>query len=253
MNKNNFSLKDLYSKINYQFNKKKCFLIFLLLFIGVLLPTLSGTESFNFWYKLFNILNNPVYNMLLFVSIGINIIYLAGDMTTNYTIISRYDNLNDIIKSFLKDVVIFTVYLIFVSFVMAIAGAILLSFGDIKMINHPIYNIPIIVYIIFFLLRSIIIASIINSIIFIAYITLRKLLATLIVIINSSFFMVNSASSTTINHFYNMHLIYHNYYTFIKYNSFLLEVIISVLEIIFLVIIASVLYKGVINKKRDLI
>ena len=174
-----FNFKEIFSKINYQFNNKKCLLIFLLLFIGVLLPTLSGSESYNFWSKLYNILNNPVYNMLLFISIGINMIYLIGEMMNNYMIILRCENLNKIIKKFINDVVIFTIYLIFVSFIMAIAGSIIFSFGDMKMINHPIYNIPMIVYIMFFLLRSIMIASIVNSIIFIIYIAFNKIIITI--------------------------------------------------------------------------
>ena len=105
-----FNFKEIFSKINYQFNNKKCLLIFLLLFIGVLLPTLSGSESYNFWSKLYNILNNPVYNMLLFISIGINMIYLIGEMMNNYMIILRCENLNKIIKNFINDVVIFTIY-----------------------------------------------------------------------------------------------------------------------------------------------
>lgn len=248
-----FNFKEIFSKINYQFNNKKCLLIFLLLFIGVLLPTLSGSESYNFWSKLYNILNNPVYNMLFFISIGINMIYLIGEMMNNYMIILRCENLNKIIKKFINDVVIFTIYLIFVSFIMAIAGSIIFSFGDMKMINHPIYNIPMIVYIMFFLLRSIMIASIVNSIIFIIYIAFNKIIITIIILINSSYFLLNAIDSIAIEHFYNMHLLFHNYYTSINYSSFFLEIIISVLEILFLIIIEKVLFKIVTNKKRDFI
>ena len=97
------------------------------------------------------------------------------------------------------------------------------------------------------------IASIVNSIIFIIYIAFNKIIITIIILINSSYFLLNAIDSIAIEHFYNMHLLFHNYYTSINYSSFFLEIIISVLEILFLIIIEKVLFKIVTNKKRDFI
>lgn len=249
----NIGIKEVLLKINYQFNKKKYLLIFLLLLLGVLLPTLSGTKSYNFWNRLYNILNNPVYNMMLFISVGINLIYLAGDMKSNYMIISRYGDLKLINKKFIEDIIIFTVYLIFISFILAIASSVLFSFGDIKMINHPLYDIPMVIYILFFFLRSIILASIVNSIIFLVYTLFNKIITIIIVLINSSYFMINNVSSSSIAHFYNMHLLFHNYYTYVNYNSFFLEIIISIMEIIIMFIINNIIFNIAVRKKSDLL
>lgn len=254
MKKNNlFEIKKSFLKIDFHFSKKKNLLIFLLLFIGVLIPTLSGSESFNFWHKLYNILNNPIYNMLLFVSIGINSIYMISDCMKNYIIISRYQNIKKITKQFLKHIAMFTTYLIIISFIIAISGAVIFSFGDLKMINHPIYDFPIVIYIGFFLIRSIAIACIINSIIYLLFLKFGDIITTVIVLINSSLFLFSPGGLTNIDHFYKMNLLYYNYYSIVNYNSFLLEIIVSFIEIIILIATIQLFLKILNNKKRDFI
>ncbi len=245
--------KEIFSKINFQFSKKNSILIFLLLFIGVLLPTLSGSSSFNFWNKLYNILNNPIYNMLLFISIGVNVIYFISDMINNHMIVSRYNNYKKVIKIFLRYIAIFTIYLMLVSFIMAIAGAIIFSFGDFKMINHSVYDIPIIIYILFFLIRSIIIACIINSIIYLLSLLLNKFIMTIIILLNGSIFFLISYDMSFIEHFYDMHLLYHYYYNSINYGSIFLELIVSIIQILLLIIISKIIFGLVTRKKRDLL
>lgn len=250
---NKLNIKETFIKINHQFNKKKYLLIFLLLLIGVLISSLSASHSHNLWYKFYNTLNNPLYNMLLFFTTNLNIMYLYGDIMSNYNIISRYNNFNMVIKMFNKDIIIYTVYIIFISSILAFAGAIIFSFGDIKMINHPIYNFPIIFYIIFFLLRSMIITSIISIIIFLLYIIINRLLITIITVINSSLFFLNFLNFDIVRHFYNMPLLYHAYFTPIKYDSFFLEIIVSILEVFILLIVSNFIFNIVTKKKRDFI
>lgn len=116
--KNNFSFDNAISKLAIHYNNKQNILIFLLLFLGALLPTLSDSDSFNFWYKLLNILRDPTFNMLLFAAIGINIVYITKDLMTSYDFIIRYQNMNDILKVFKKDLIISTIYLIIVMLIM---------------------------------------------------------------------------------------------------------------------------------------
>lgn len=250
---NYLKIKQLFSKIDFHFSKKKNLLIFLLLFIGVILPTLSGSESFNFWNKLYNILNNPVYNMLLFISIGINSIYMASEYMKNYNILSRYQNIKIATKQCIKDIIIFTSYLIIISFIIAVAGAVIFSFGDLKMINHQIYNFPIIFYILFFLFRSIIMASIINSIIYLLFLKFDNVITIIIILVNSSLFFLLPGDLSIIDHFYEMHFLYYNYYNIVNYSSFLLEIVVSMIEIIILISINKLLFELLTNKKRDFI
>lgn len=252
-NRNILNLKNFSAKFNYYFSKKKSILIFLLLLMGVLVPTLSGSESYNFWYKLFNILNNPVYNMLLFISIGINAIYMANEFMSSYFVISRYQNIKNTIKEFEKDIIVFTIFLLAISFIIAIAGAIIFSFGDFRMINHPYYDFPIIYYILFFLIRSFVIATLVNSILYLFMFKFNKIVSTFIILINGTLFFSLPDNNFLISHFYNMNFLYHYYYNFIKYSSFFLEIIISIIEIIILIGLNKFVFWYVSKEKRDLI
>lgn len=250
--KNNFSFDNAISKLAIHYNNKQNILIFLLLFLGALLPTLSDSDSFNFWYKLLNILRDPTFNMLLFAAIGINIVYITKDLMTSYDFIIRYQNMNDILKVFKKDLIISTIYLIIVMLIMSVASNILFSFGNFKMIMYSDYNIPIIFYIIFYVIRAIFIVNIISMITFFIMLISNRTIVILITLLSGTLFYLLPMPSL-IEHFYNMKILYHYYFTSLVYNSFLLEVIISIIEIMMLTIIEKILYRYVLKKKRDLL
>lgn len=242
-----------FSKLNYFFNKKSNLFVFLLIFLGAVLSTLSGSLSYNFWYKLFDILNNPIFNMLFFISIGLNVIYMMSEFSKSYLIVSRYKNFPQMIKKIAKDISIYTLYLYIISLIIAISGAIIFSFGNFNMINHPFYDIPIIFYIIFYIIRNAIIICIINLIIYLLLILFKKIFATFIIMLNSVFFFILFTDSSNILHFYNIKIIYHYYFTSIRYSSFLLEIVCSFFEIFVLAFIYKIFYKYIVSKKRDLI
>ncbi len=250
MKKNNrISLN--FVKFNYYFSKKNTLLIFLLILVGCLIPTLSGSESFNFWYKLLNILRNPIFNMLFFIAVGLNVIYLISDFSKSYEIISRYQNVRKNIDKNKKDIFIYTIYISFISLLIAISGAIIFSFGDFAMLKY--YNLPIIYYIIFYFIRNSIIAGIINVIIYYLFMILKKISITILILLNSLLFTLLPISSSVIKHFYNMKLLYHYYFLETYYETFFLEIICSLLEILILVFFSKIIYSFIIKKRRDLI
>lgn len=253
MNKNSYKEKLLFNfaKINYLLEKKSNLLVFLLILIGVLIPTLSGSMTTNFWYRLFSILNSPFYNFMLFIATGLNVIHISGELSKSYNIVNRYANYKILIKKFIHDIVVTTIILSIVGFILSISGAVIFSFGNISMIEHNIYGIPIIIYIVFYIIRGCIFACIVNSIIYLLSLLINKIGAIIIVLLLNSPFMIIS-KIFIIEHFYNMPLLYHYYYLSIEYSTFLLEIICSVLELFLLIIIRSLIHHFVTLKKRDL-
>ena len=217
------------------------------------MPTLSGSPSSNFWYKLFSIITSPFFNMMFFLSIGANVIYVSSELSKSYNIISRYSNYDKLIKSFIHDIIITTVILCVVSIILAIAGAIVFSYGDFSMFVHPYYDIPIAIYIPLFLLRSWILACLINVIIYFLFIIFKKMASTFIILILSSFFLIMPSCMTEISHFYNMKLMYHYYFSMVHYSSLFLEMTCSFIQFIILFAIYKLLYRFVALKKRDLL
>ncbi len=245
--------KNLYLKINNHLNQKNILLIYLLILLGVLIPTLSGNVNHNFWYRLFNIQNSSFFNMMLFFAIGLNTIYYISECLKSYDFIIRYQNFKQMINIFIKDIIIFTIYFSFIALILSISGAILFSFGNFQIINHSFYNFSIIYYIIFFFIRSLIISSLINVLLFLLFIKFNKFTNLLIIIINSSLFMFISIGKLKVPHFYNMPILLHYYYIPTLYTDFLLELICSILEVILLIGIIKVIYSIFSCKKKDLL
>ena len=106
MKKNKYILK-----INQQFNQRKSMLYFLLILLGTIFPSISGSNYFNFWYRLYHILSSPTFNAFLYLAISLNFIYYIGDTFKNYQLINRYASYLEVVKYFLEDMIIFTIYL----------------------------------------------------------------------------------------------------------------------------------------------
>ena len=252
MKKKMTKLKSEFTEITYFFNKKQSLLIYLILILGVIVPAFSGISNYNLWYRIHFILTNPFYNCLFFLAIAINMIYLLSDFTKRYEILCRYHNYSQIIKLFIKKICNFTIYLTLISLILVFAGSILFCMGEIDLIKHPVYNIYLIVYILFYIIRSIVFNCCVCSIIYLITIILKKYLSIILIIINTALYLLLSNSIEEINHFYNLHIMYHYYYFDIYYNNFVLEVICSLLEFFILYFVYKIIFIKVIQRKREL-
>ena len=147
------------------------------------------------------------------------------------------------------------VFLVVVSFVVvpAVAGSILFSFGDFSLINYSNYDISIILYLLFFVIRSIALSCIIAVILFIVINVFRKDISIVVFVILNSAFLIVPSSQEIINHFYDCCFLYHYYFLDIRYASFFLEFLCSVLFVLIMLIICNVFYKVLCKKKRELV
>lgn len=238
--------------INNIYKKKKYFLIYLILFIGVLIPTFSNYSTYNFWYRLYSIITNPYVNTCFFISTGLNIIYIIKETSKNYYILNRTPSYKKMIINNTKLISISTTYLFLITIILSIAGALLFSFANISSINRPLYNINIIYYIILYIIRYILFSNIINNIIFFLLALTNQYISLLIVLLNSSIFLFLT-NKTNITHFYNLPLIPHYYFNQTPYQTFLLEIICSLEELLILLLVAAIIYKIITKKKRDII
>lgn len=234
------------------FRQKRNLLVYLLLFLGVLLPALSGSDNYNFWYRIYYILISPFYNAMFYLAIGISTIYMIGEFSKSYTIASRCSDYRAFIKNNMKSIIVQIMYLFVVSFILVIAGAIFFSFNNFGMINHPDYALPIIYYILVYLIRSFLFCSLVTLILYLLFLVVKKVGATVLVLINSSCFYLLLFDVPLVKHFYNMPLLYQYYYGAFHCSTFGLEIICSTLEFIILYIIYKIISRIVLIKKRDL-
>ena len=105
-------------------------------------------------------------------------------------------------------------------------------------------------YLAFIMLRMSIIFLIVNVMLgFILTFSNKKIYYFAILLNSIMFFLVGVSAEVT--HFYNAPLMYYNYLLGIPFNSFILEVVSSVLQVNLLLLIAIGCYKFTLRKKRD--
>ena len=216
-------------RLNSFFSKKNNILIYLIIFIGVLIPSLSPSFDTNIWNRLLSILNNPFFNCMYFFAIGLNVMYMVKENSKSFNFIIRFNNYHNLIKSFIKDIIIYTIFLYFISFILSFAGSILFSLDNFSMVDYFDYSFPVIIYIIFFAIRSIMISCLLNIIIYLLTLNRGKILSTIILTINSSLFLVLPQNYKIINHFYDLHIFPQYYYMYNSYSTFMLETICTII------------------------
>ena len=59
-------------QIKEHFNNKNNFIVFLIIFIGIMCPLFSGKLEFNFWTNMNDVLTSPVAIICLFIASIIN-------------------------------------------------------------------------------------------------------------------------------------------------------------------------------------
>lgn len=239
-------------RYNSYFEKKTSLIIFLLIVLSVIVPAFSGTPTNNFWYRLYMIKTDLFHNMILFVAIGINTIYYSKELTKSTNVICRWDNYKSLINYFIKDIICITIYVYIISLVLAVAGSVILCFNDFSIMNYLYYDISLPLYIIFYMIRGCIIHIIINIIIYLILILVNKYFSYIIILILSILFLILPFHES-VNHFYNMPILFHYYFSTTVFNSFLLEFVCTIIEIFILIIILHLHIRMTTCKKRDII
>ncbi len=240
-------------EINHYLDKKNGLLVFLLIFLGVLVPSLSGMSSTNFWQRWYSIVFSPFFNMMYFLSVWINVVYMLNEMSQSYYVISRSRNYIQAVKKYALNIVAVSFVIALVAIVLSIAGAISFCYGDTQMISHPYYSLDMLFYMLLYMVRFILFSCIINVIIYLVFLCTNKICRLFVILILDSLFVLLPNMSERISHFYNMPLIYHYYFMPVPYINVMVEITCSVLQAFILLLFIKILGKYITKRKRDLI
>lgn len=235
--------------INYYYHSKKSLLIFLLILIGVLIPSFSGNVGLNVWHRFYNIVTSKIFNVLLSFAMLYNIFIIVNEKT-NYNLLIRLKNKRNIIKKYIVDIVICTLYLCIISLIVTMAGAIVFSRGDFKIIAHNEYNISILLYIIAQYIKLILFHTILNITIYLICCRYKKSIIKIFGIINSLIYFVIDVE--IINLGYYVIMIFPQILLINPiFSSFGFEIIFSVIEFVLLIMLLMFLYNKNINERGD--
>lgn len=235
--------------INNYYHTKKSLLVFLLILVGVLIPTFSGNVGSNMWYRFNSIFTSKIFNVLISLAMLYNI-FIIINTKNNYNLLIRFKNSKNIIKNYIIDIIICTLYLCFISLIVTLSGSIIFSWGNFQIITHIGYDISILIYVIVQYVKFIFFHLVVNIIIYLICLKYKKEFIKIIGIINILiYFVIN----TDIINFGYYILIFFPQILLIGpiFSSFKFDIIFSTFEFVLLIMLLIFLYNKNINERGD--
>lgn len=238
------------TKINNYFKNKNSLLVFLLLIMGALIPSLSGVSG-GFFDNLLKVLRNSYFNMFFFLASGLSVINMRSVFSRDYDFVIRNTNYKALIKGFIIEITLSTMVIYITAFILASAFSALFCEGNYTVYNYLDYGFNVFYYLAFLLVKSLVLASLVNVITFLLSNLFKKNLTLLLVLFNSLLFIVISGNKLVFS-LYDFPVLYHYYFLGTNYNTFILEILCFGLQFIILCFISRLAYNLVTRKKRDL-
>lgn len=234
-------LLSLKSKFDYSnfLSKNTNLLLFLILFIGVIIPALSGRIGSNVYDKFLYISSSVFFNLMLGLCnvILIHKIIIFYHNTIFYT---RYNNSKELLSDIIKTSVFSLIGVYVTGIVLAMAGSIIFCFSNFQMIKYNYYNLPVLIYILYLVIKNCIIHCLISIFgVLIVYKYSNNIVKILFLIILVLPYFLPTISK--VNNLKEIPILHYYYYQCIQYPSFLYEILISILYCLILATFINVL------------
>lgn len=240
-------------KANLKIINNSGFLLpYLIILISVILNFVFNTSEENFYMIFYQNISSILNNICFFMALMLIINILNNNIFNSYEQIIRKRTYSDLIISNIKTIVMYSLFFYILYILLILSGSIITSFGNYKLLLHEDYNINMIFFNIYSILKNYILILEFTILLYLIS-KINKKYGLLSMILYILLFFVPTDLSK-INYFYNMSILVQKYMTngifFINFSTELISIIIYIC-IIFLII--RVLYKYVTKKKRDIL
>lgn len=188
------------------------------------------------------------FNMMFFVLLFINTVNSCNIIRKNYNYIIRLENRNNYIKNIIVVNLIINLIWIIIFTMIFIGMLSLFKLETFNIYNINGYNTNIVIHTIFYTMRYYIFSIIISLIFSCFYTTTNKKSPYIMALIFTIGFLIGNGSFEVVNKF---QLLPWKYYETIKYTSFNLEIIYSILYFLILQILLFLSYKYASQKKHS--
>lgn len=240
-------------KANLKIINNSGFLLpYLIILISVILNFVFNTSEENFhmifYQNISSILNNICYFMALMLIINI----LNNNIFNSYEQIIRKRTYSNTIISNIKTIIMYSLFFYILYILLILSGSIITSFGNCKILLYENYNINMIFFNIYSIIKNYILILEFTILLYLISKINKKYGLSLMILYILLFFIPTDLSK--INHFYNMSILVQKYMTNgIFFINFLTELISIIIYICIIFLIIRVLYKNVTQKKRDIL
>lgn len=243
--------KKYFIELSNFYNEKRNLFLYLIVVIACLCGGLSGNLKFSFCLNYYTSITQWISLSLLSLTFGLNIYSLIYKTNNSYEIILRFKSYKEVIKDQSKKIIFSTIYFLIIYYLLSIIIPLFIATSNIGLEGLTMLSsLNEYLYLAFIMLRMSIIFLIVNVMLgFLLTFSNKKIYYFAILLNSIMFFLVGV--SVEVTHFYNAPLMYYNYLLGIPFNSYILEVVSSVLQVNLLLLIAIGCYKFTLRKKRD--
>lgn len=240
-------------KANLKIINNSGFLLpYLIILISVILNFVFNTSEENFHMIFYQNISSILNNICFFMALMLIINILNNNIFNSYEQIIRKRTYSNTIISNIKAIIMYSLFFYILYILLILSGSIITSFGNCKLLLHENYNINMIFFNMYSIIKNYILILEFTILLYLISKINKKYGLSLMILYILLFFIPTDLSK--INHFYNMSILVQKYMTngifFINFLTELISIIIYIC-IIFLIII--VLYKNVTQKKRDIL
>ena len=237
-------------KANLKIINNSGFLLpYLIILISVILNFVFNTSEENFHMIFYQNISSILNNICFFMALMLIINILNNNTFNSYEQIIRKRTYSNTIISNIKTIIMYSLFFYILYILLILSGSIITSFGNCKLLLHENYNINMIFFNMYSIIKNYILILEFTILLYLISKINKKYGLSLMILYILLFFIPTDLSK--INHFYNMSILVQKYMTngifFINFLTELISIIIYIC-IIFLIII--VLYKNVTQKKR---
>ena len=237
-------------KANLKIINNSGFLLpYLIILISVILNFVFNTSEENFHMIFYQNISSILNNICFFMALMLIINILNNNIFNSYEQIIRKRTYSNTIISNIKAIIMYSLFFYILYILLILSGSIITSFGNCKLLLHENYNINMIFFNMYSIIKNYILILEFTILLYLISKINKKYGLSLMILYILLFFIPTDLSK--INHFYNMSILVQKYMTngifFINFLTELISIIIYIC-IIFLIII--VLYKNVTQKKR---
>ena len=248
---NKIKIKNLVNSDNY-FSKKENKLLFLIIILAVLPPTVSGMQNMNLWDKLIVTIENPLANIMFFLGIIIIILNVKKRICYNEMFYFRFNNQKELLINGIRTVAIAVSIYYTIFILISLAASSFLCLGNYELSVYEKYSVAMPVYILFKYIKNEIIYVIISTIIFIlSNLIIKKYLKYILVLLLLVFFFL-PYENWHISHFYQIPIFFQAYLLNTNFISFYNEIIVLLIYIFLLLALSKLIFNYSIKRKNNL-
>lgn len=248
--------KNIFNSLFSYIELKHFMISTLIIFLGALSTIFSPSYSYNFWYRLLDVLTNEINIIILISVIIINMINLSKKLNSS-NIIIRYKKYEEYLQKYLKIILLYSFINILINLIFCLVGTLIITIlmgnFDFSIKMHEIYKIPLFVYLLFFEIRKIMFILLLVEIMYYIYHIFNEKLTLLVVFLILLTFFINVNYPSIVLDLSNIPIIITRYFSYILYTNIFLEISCSLIQSIFLCSLIYCLKNIFLNRKKELI